>query len=203
MRTPRSFIARRTAGVGTALLIVACSSGSSDARTDSVAAGAAGSTAEMQTGTSVPSPAAPIVVSAQAAPGSTASGTTAATGAMLDPNSATKEQLAAVPGMTAAAADALVAGRPYQDMLAVDQALAKSIPSADTRKTEYAKVWKPIDLNTAKGDEILLIPGIGKRLQHEFEEYRPYKSMDQFRREIGKYVDKAEVARLEQYVTIK
>jgi len=40
-------------------------------------------------------------------------------------------------------------------------------------------------------------------MQHEFEEYRPYKSMDQFRREIGKYVDKAEVARLEQYVTIR
>jgi hypothetical protein len=37
----------------------------------------------------------------------------------------------------------------------------------------------------------------------EFKEYRPYTSMDQFRREIGKYVDKAEVARLEQYVYIK
>jgi hypothetical protein len=27
--------------------------------------------------------------------------------------------------------------------------------------------------------------------------------MEQFRREIGKYVDKAEVARLEQYIVIK
>ena len=122
---------------------------------------------------------------------------------MVDPNSATKEQLAAVPGMTAAAADAIVAGRPYQDMVAVDKALAKSIPSAETRKTVYAKLWKPIDLNTAKSEEILLIPGVGKRMEHEFEEYRPYTSIDQFRREIGKYVDKAEVARLEQYVTIR
>jgi DNA uptake protein ComE-like DNA-binding protein len=203
MHTHRSFIDRRTVAATTLLLIVAaCSSGSKDARTDSASA-AAGSTAEMQSGASVPNPGAPIVDSAQAASGSTATGATATSGALLDPNSATKEQLAAVPGMTAAAADAIVAGRPYQDMLAVDQALAKSIPSADTRKTVYAKVWKPIDLNTAKGDEILLIPGIGKRMQHEFEEYRPYKSMDQFRREIGKYVDKAEVARLEQYVTIR
>jgi DNA uptake protein ComE-like DNA-binding protein len=203
MHTHRSFIDRRTVGATTLLLIVAaCSSGSKDARTDSASA-AAGSTAEMQSGASVPNPGAPIVDSAQAASGSTATGATATSGALLDPNSATKEQLAAVPGMTAAAADAIVAGRPYQDMLAVDQVLAKSIPSADTRKTVYAKVWKPIDLNTAKGDEILLIPGIGKRMQHEFEEYRPYKSMDQFRREIGKYVDKAEVARLEQYVTIR
>ena len=43
---------------------------------------------------------------------------------MLDPNTATKEQLVAVPGMTAAAADALIAGRPYRDMVAVDKALA-------------------------------------------------------------------------------
>jgi DNA uptake protein ComE-like DNA-binding protein len=67
----------------------------------------------------------------------------------------------------------------------------------------YAKLWKPIDLNTAKGEEILLIPGVGARMRHEFEEYRPYKNLEQFRREIGKYVDKNEVARLEQYVMIK
>jgi hypothetical protein len=36
----------------------------------------------------------------------------------------------------------------------------------------------------------------------EFKEYRPYKAMDQFRREMGKYVDKAEVARMERYVII-
>ena len=205
MRTRRSLVARRSAGaISSLLLVAACSSGSKDAaRTDSAAAAAAGNTAMMESGASVPSPGAPIVDSAKAAPAASASGATAASGSMLDPNSATKEQLAAVPGMTAAAADAIVAGRPYQDMVAVDKALAKSIPSAETRKSVYAKVWKPIDLNTAKGEEILLIPGVGKRMQHEFEEYRPYKSIDVFRREIGKYVDKAEVARLEQYVTIR
>lgn len=36
----------------------------------------------------------------------------------------------------------------------------------------------------------------------EFKEYRPYKAMEQFRREIGKYVDKNEVARFERYVTL-
>ena len=200
MRTHRSLIVRHAAGAAAVLFVVAaCSSGAKDARTDSV-----GTAGEMQAGPSVPAPGPAMVDSGQAAPAAaTGAAASATSSTMLDPNSATKEQLAAVPGMTAAAADAIVAGRPYQDMIAVDKALAKSIPSADTRKTVYAKVWRPIDLNTAKGEEILLIPGIGKRMEHEFEEYRPYKSIDQFRREIGKYVDKTEVARLEQYVTIR
>ena len=200
MRTRRSLIVRRATGAAAVLFVAAaCSSGAKDARTDSV-----GTAGEMQAGPSVPAPGPGMVDSGQAAPAATTgAGASATSSTMLDPNSATKEQLAAVPGMTAAAADAIVAGRPYQDMIAVDKALAKSIASADTRKTVYAKMWKPIDLNTAKGDEILLIPGVGKRMEHEFEEYRPYKSIDQFRREIGKYVDKTEVARLEQYVTIR
>jgi len=37
----------------------------------------------------------------------------------------------------------------------------------------------------------------------EFKEYRPYSDIERFRREIGKYVDKTEVARLEQYVAVK
>jgi hypothetical protein len=40
-------------------------------------------------------------------------------------------------------------------------------------------------------------------MQHEFEEYRPYQSIEKFRREIGKYVNPQEVARLERYVTIR
>ena len=48
-----------------------------------------------------------------------------------------------------------------------------------------------------------MIPGLGNRMLHEFKEYRPYKSMEQFRREIGKYVSKTEVARFERYVTLQ
>jgi hypothetical protein len=120
---------------------------------------------------------------------------------LLDPNSATRDQLAAVVQDTGAVS-ILFAGRPYADMLAVDRALAGKM-NAEQRKALYARVFKPIDLNTAKAEEILLIPGVGARMRHEFEEYRPYKDMAQFRREIGKYVDNTELARLEQYVTIK
>ena len=61
----------------------------------------------------------------------------------------------------------------------------------------------PININTATDAEILAIPGMGPRMLREFKEYRPYTSIEQFRREIGKYVDKKEVARLEQYIVIK
>ena len=42
----------------------------------------------------------------------------------------------------------------------------------------------------------------GTMLLHEFKEYRPYDSIEQFRREIGKYVSEEEVSRLERYVTL-
>ena len=61
----------------------------------------------------------------------------------------------------------------------------------------------PININTAADAEILRIPGVGPRMLREFKEYRPWTSLEQFRREIGKYVDKAEVARLEKYIVIK
>jgi len=63
-------------------------------------------------------------------------------------------------------------------------------------------VFVPINLNTASDEDILSIPGLGQRMLHEFKEYRPYRSIEQFRREIGKYVSAKEVARFERYVTL-
>jgi DNA uptake protein ComE-like DNA-binding protein len=172
--------------VGTAMLVVALIGCSSDGRDDdTVQAGATGAAA--------------------GAPADTAalSATPAASGAFLDPDAATREQLLTIPGMNATTADALVAGRPYQNMTAVDRVLARGNLSEQQRDTIYTRLWKPIDLNTASKEEILLIPGVGPRMQHEFEEYRPYRTIERFRREIGKYVPPQEVARLERYVTIR
>ena len=60
----------------------------------------------------------------------------------------------------------------------------------------------PIDLNTASDSAILSIPGSGPRVLREFKEYRPYPNIEKFRREMGKYWNEKEVARLERYVTI-
>jgi DNA uptake protein ComE-like DNA-binding protein len=121
---------------------------------------------------------------------------------MIDPETATREQLVALPRMAETFADLIIAARPIDNMLEVDRILAGSL-SEGQRDAIYARLWKPLDLNTATGEEILLVPGVGPRLQHEFEEYRPYVDIAQFRREMGKYVDNAEVDRLAKYVTIR
>src|ERR1700741_1878307 len=75
--------------------------------------------------------------------------------------------------------------------------------STTASSTQTALPNRSINLNTATDAQLMSIPGMGPRMLREFKEYRPYTSIEQFRREIGKYVDKAEVARLEQYITIK
>jgi len=120
---------------------------------------------------------------------------------MLDPNSASREDLAGVEGMTPAAADSLVARRPYENMLQVDSVLGRAGLNEQQRDAVYQRVFKPVNLNTASDQEMMVIPGVGDRMVHEFKEYRPWTSIEQFRREIGKYVDDEEVARLERYVT--
>ena len=123
-------------------------------------------------------------------------------GGLLDPNAASREQIAALPGMTPALADSIVARRPLTSMVAVDSILGRSLSEAQ-RDTIYARMFTPIALNTASDEEILLIPGIGSRMLREFKEYRPYDNIARFRREIGKYVDSTEVARLEKYVKVE
>ena len=60
-----------------------------------------------------------------------------------------------------------------------------------------------LNINTASQADFLgTIPGFGNRMVHEFEEYRPYKSILEFRKEIGKYVDQNQVAEYEKYIFV-
>ena len=120
---------------------------------------------------------------------------------LVDPNLADRAALRALPHMSDALADAIVAARPFTSAASLDQVVAKTLEAAQ-RPELYARVFRQIDLNHASREEIMLIPGMTSRMAHEFEEYRPYTSLEQFRREIGKYVDAAEVARLEQFVFV-
>ena len=123
------------------------------------------------------------------------------TAGVTDANSATVEQLSAMDGISPELAAAIVAGQPYEDVVAFNNVLMEGLTeeqAAAVRQTLFV----PINLNTASEDAIKLVPGMTPKMVHEFEEYRPYADMAEFDREIGKYVDEAEVARFRQYVTL-
>ncbi|MDP3738137.1 MAG: hypothetical protein Q8R02_12150 [Hyphomonadaceae bacterium] len=122
--------------------------------------------------------------------------------ARLDANTATAAELGTVKELTAAQVQTITSKRPFAGTAAFDVALGAGL-SAEQKTALYSKVFVPIDLNKATREEIMLIPGMTRRMAHEFEEYRPYTSLAQFDKEIGKYVDAAEVARLRSYVALK
>jgi len=138
----------------------------------------------------------PETADAPAAPVATAEG------ALINPETASRDELLQVPNIDESLADAIIAARPFDTMLEVDSILAGSL-SEEQRADVYRVMFKPMDLNTASREEILLIPDVDPRMPHEFDEYRPYTDMEQFRREIGKYVDAEEVARYERYVELR
>lgn len=121
---------------------------------------------------------------------------------VVDANTISEADLAKLPGMTPAIAKAVVAARPFDSITAFNAFLLSQKLMQDQINELYKHTFVNINLNTATAAEIMLVPGAGKRMAHEFEEYRPWKSYAQFEKEIGKYVDAKEVARLAQYTFI-
>lgn len=116
---------------------------------------------------------------------------------VLNVNIATEEELAALE-LGKMFTKFILEQRPFLDMNDLD-----ALVDAETDKESlYKKIFVPQNLNTTAEADFKLIPGVGDRMAHEFEEYRPYLNIQQFRKEIGKYVDESEVARYEQYVFV-
>ncbi len=86
---------------------------------------------------------------------------------------------------------------------ATPTASSDSSSNSTTNSTvDTANITK-VNLNAASADEFLAaIPVLGDRMVREFQEYRPYISIQQFRKEIGKYVDDAQVTEYEKYVYV-
>ena len=120
---------------------------------------------------------------------------------LADPNLLGMDVLGSLPHMSEELASKVVEGRPYLSATELDGVLSGSLDGSE-REDIYGEMFRQIDLNNAPDEEIMLIPGMSGRMAHEFEEYRPYTSLAQFRREIGKYVSEEEVARFEQYIFI-
>jgi DNA uptake protein ComE-like DNA-binding protein len=132
---------------------------------------------------------------------STAQGQVGKSQGVINPNLASEKELAALPHMNATLVKAVLQQRPFANMTDLNAVLGKSLNQEQLSEL-YVRMFEPINLNTASEAEIMLIPGMGKRMLREFLEYRPYRTMAQFRKEIGKYVGDKEVARLEQYVFV-
>lgn len=118
-------------------------------------------------------------------------------------NVATEAQLGAVPGFTPAIVKALVAKRPFLRQADFDAFLAGESLSPEQRKAAYEKVFVQLDLNETTREEILMLPMGTNRWVREFFEYRPYKGLAQFHKEMSKYVDEDKVNAMEQYVFVK
>jgi DNA uptake protein ComE-like DNA-binding protein len=116
-------------------------------------------------------------------------------------NTATEEEILMIPGTGKRMLREFLEYRPYKTLAQFHKEIGKYVNDKELARLEQY-VFVPIHLNTGSDEDILSIPGTGKRMLREFKEYRPYTNLEQFRKEIGKYVDKKEVARLERYVTL-
>jgi DNA uptake protein ComE-like DNA-binding protein len=123
-------------------------------------------------------------------------------GAILDTNTAAEKDLLALPHMTPAIVKGLLEKRPFASVVELNAFLTSQSLTPAQLTALYGKTFIHVNLNTGMPEEILLIPGAGKRMAREFAEYRPWKTWAQFDKEIGKYVGQAETDRLKQYVFI-
>ncbi|MEZ5319772.1 MAG: hypothetical protein R2752_20390 [Vicinamibacterales bacterium] len=121
---------------------------------------------------------------------------------IMDVNGMTEAQLTALPGMTPALVKGVMEKRPFENVKALDDYLKSQGMTAEQTAAIYETAFIHLNLNTATGPEILLVPKIARRMTREFEEYRPWRTWEQFDREIGKYVGAEETNRLKKYVFI-
>ena len=116
-------------------------------------------------------------------------------------NTGTRDEILLIPGAGTRMAREFAEYRPWKTWGQFDKEISKYVGQPETdRLKQY--VFIPINLNTATDADFLTIPGVGARMVREFKEYRPWKTKEQFDKEIGKYVDAKETARLWRYFVI-
>jgi DNA uptake protein ComE-like DNA-binding protein len=116
-------------------------------------------------------------------------------------NTGTPEEILLIPRAGKRMVREFAEYRPWKTWAQFDKEISKYVGQPETdRLKQY--VFIPVRLNTATDADILSIPGAGNRMVREFKEYRPWKTKEQFEKEIGKYVNAKEVARLWRFVVI-
>jgi DNA uptake protein ComE-like DNA-binding protein len=121
---------------------------------------------------------------------------------VMDANTMSEAELASAPNITPAIAKVIVAKRPFKSITELNALLLAQGLTPEQAMAAFGKAFVLIDLNTATPEEILLVPGAGRRMVREFGEYRPWKTWAQFDKEISKYVGPEATAKLAQYTFI-
>ena len=117
-------------------------------------------------------------------------------------NTGTREEIMLIPGAGTRMAREFAEYRPWKTWAQFDKEIGKYVGQQETdRLKQY--MFIPINLNTAGDEDLLTIPGAGPRMVREFKEYRPWKTKEQFDKEIGKYVAAKETARFWRYFVIQ
>ena len=120
----------------------------------------------------------------------------------LNLNTTNEKDFKMIPGVGDRMAHEFEEYRPYKSIKQFKREIGKYVDEIEvSRYLSY--VFVPVELNTSSEDDIKDLPGVGNKMAHEFVEYRPYMNLNQFRREIGKYVDDKELIRLERFVYLK
>jgi DNA uptake protein ComE-like DNA-binding protein len=128
-------------------------------------------------------------------------------GAMFVSSSGASAQVATPPATMAAttaatcASPVVAAGTPAATMAATMTATTIATMAA-TQAAEAQATFAKFNLNTATQEQLMTIPGFNSRWVREFMEYRPYVSILQFRKELGKYTDAAQITEWEKYVYV-
>ena len=120
---------------------------------------------------------------------------------VLNPNLASADQMKSLAEVDGELANSIISRRPFLKSMEFLEFIKSSLDSAQFLSLKE-NLYVPMNLNTAAESDFMNVPGVGKKMAHEFGEYRPYKSIEQFKREIGKYVDEKEVNRYLQYVFV-
>lgn len=124
----------------------------------------------------------------------------------VDINRGSDAEFMLIPSMDAKKLAAIKAGRPWKSFDDFQSAFGKATsPAEATRVEQY--LFIPIPLNTFSNELMDTFASIGvgtRQWKREFAEYRPWTSMEQFDREIGKYLRSRpeELKRLRRYVIV-
>jgi DNA uptake protein ComE-like DNA-binding protein len=117
-------------------------------------------------------------------------------------NTGKAEEFMLVPGSGKRMSAEFAEYRPWKNWAQFDKEIGKYVGQQETdRFKQY--MFIPINLNTANDEVLLTVPGANSRMVGELKQSRPWKTKEQFDKEIGKAFGPKQAAGLWRYFVIQ